>query len=1016
MDKARHIAEKYDELRLEVSALLEPVLQAAARHADLVAVMELRFSAQTDPSDRAQTLSGVALIQEEQLDQPEAARDTLLRALAEMPDDAHVHDEVARLCELTGDWAKYADVLGERAEATFDAVIQTDLYTRLGRIAEEQLEQRDRAIDAYSKAADQAEDPAPLLSALDRLYQATERWQELSAVLERRVDMEDSDSERANLLHRLGAIQIERFDEKERGVGTLRQAADLNPEHAGVREALEKLTDTESLFEEVAEILDTMYRVAQDSPARAKLRNKRISYAPDATERVRLRLELAQMLEDESFDTKSAQDVIQQALGDDATDPELLAQLERLAATNAAGEEGDAAWARAAEALGAAVTESLRAEVESDMTAELARDLYLRSATWYKEKAGELEAAERLLQQAYTQDNEHVETLLALEEVHRADGREKDLVDTLRKLAALVQAGADVDRTHQDLRKEAKVLAETPLDDPALAEAILREMLQADDADEWALTELCAICEANNDHAELYRLLTRRMDLLPEPDLLRELRHRAAAVAAEKLDDKESAIDLYEQAFEEDPKDEVASSALRELYEELKRYDDMLRFTERLIDLAETPEARAELRLEAARICIEVLSAPTEGIDHLNAVLDEIPDHAGAVGQLSTMLEKEQRDDELADLLNKQIELAKGAGDQDKELGYRVKLSELYETRLNDPDKAIDGYLGVLETDDGFRPALEALARLYEQQDEAAKAAEMNERLLDGAPDTELTRLALRAKELFVAVDDKEAACRVLETVADRADAIGADNLRSVREAMRQLYRETEDWSKLAGLVETEAEEAESDDEKVVLYRKAASIHAGERQDHERAAELLDKAVALNSDDRDLMLELCDQYTKSGRGKAAIEVLQKVVESYGGRRSKELADIHHRIASAYLAEGDNDKALEELESARKMDPGSVTILFELGTLSLRLAEGDEATKADHVKRAGNAFRSLLLQRLDADAPVTKADVFYHLALVSNAEGDTKKAKQMVDRALSNDKAHEKAKALREELS
>ena len=63
-----------------------------------------------------------------------------------------------------------------------------------------------------------------------------------------------------------------------------------------------------------------------------------------------------------------------------------------------------------------------------------------------------------------------------------------------------------------------------------------------------------------------------------------------------------------------------------------------------------------------------------------------------------------------------------------------------------------------------------------------------------------------------------------------------------------------------------------------------------------------------------------------------------------------------------------------------------------------------------------ADRAVAAERLDADAPVTKADVFYHLALVSNAEGDTKKAKQMVDRALSNDKAHEKAKALREELS
>jgi tetratricopeptide (TPR) repeat protein/Tfp pilus assembly protein PilF len=1017
IEKCQHIAENYEELRLEVAALLEPVLQAAARHGDLVAMMELRFSAQTDPSDRAQTLSGIALIQEEQLDAPESSRDTLLRALAEVPDDTHLHDEVTRLCELTGDWAKYADVLSERAEATFDALVQADLYTRLGRIAEEQLEQRDRAIEAYSRAADQAEDPAPLLEALDRLYVATESWTELGQVLERRADLAQDDGERAGLYHRLGVLQIERFDDKDQGLGTLRTAADLNAEHAGVREALEGLTDDERLFEEVAEILDNIYRVAQDSPARAKLRNKRISYAPTASDRVRLRLELAQMLEDESFDTKSAQDVIQQAMFDDATDPELLAQLERLATTNAAGEEGDAAWSRAADALGEAVAKSLDEEVESDMSAELARDLYLRSAGWYKDKVSDLDAAEKRLREALAQDDSHPETVLALEEIHRGEGREKDLVDTLRKLAALVQAGADAgDRSHQELRKEAKVLAETPLEDAELAEAILRDMLQTDDADEWALTELSAVCEAKEDHGELYRLLMRRLELMPEPVQLRELRHQAAKVAAEQLDDKEGAIDLYEQAFEDDPKDEEASAALRVLYEQLERYEDMLRFIERLLDMADTPEERAELRLESARICIDIVSAPSEGIDHLNAVLEEIPDHAGAVEQLSKMLEKEQRDDELADLLNKQIVLAQEAADQDKELGYRVQLSELYETRLNDPDKAIEGYLGVLETDKAFRPALEALARLYEQQDETAKAAEMNEKLLDGAEDGDLTRLALKAKDLFVAVDDPAAGCRVLEAVVDKADAIGADNVSALRDGLRALYRESGQWEKLAELVETEAGEAESDEDKVALFKKAAAIHSGERDDHARAAELLDKAVELDSDDRELMLLLCDEYTKSGRGQAAIEVLQKVVESYGGRRSKELADIHHRIASAHMAEGDQDAAMSELESARKMDPGSVTILYELGTLSLRLAEADGEGKAEHVKRAGNAFRSLLLQRLDAGAPVSKADVFYNLARVSQADGDKKKAKQMADRALSNDKEHAEAKALLEELT
>ena len=1016
----RKIGEQFEDLRLDVADLLEPVLNGAQQHEDLVAVMELRFSALTDPSDRAKTLNAMALIQEEQLDQPGAARDTLLRALTEIPDDAALHGDINRLCELTGEFDKYADALSERAAETYDAVIQTDLYARLGRIAEEHLEDRDRAIDAFSKAAEQAIEPAPLFEALDRLYLSAENWRELGRVLERRVELTEEPAAQADLYHRLGALQIQRFEDRDAGLATLRIAADLNPEHVGVREELEKLTDVEELFEEAAEALDTMYRVAQDSAARARLRNKRISYAPSTSERVRLRLELAQMLEDESFDTKSAQDVIQQALADEPSDPELLAQLERLATTNAAGNEGADAWRQAAAATGEAVAAGLKARdegaAEGTVTSEQARDLLLRSAAWYREHCQDDEAAEKRLEEALAQDDSCVPAVLALEEIHRAAGREKDLVATLRKLAELAQAGGDVDRAPAELRREAKVLAETTLEDADLAEQILRDMLTADDADAWALAELCTVCERNEDYKELYTLLMRRMELMPEPDVLRELRHQAASVAADRLDDREGAIDLYEQAFEDDPHDQVASQALRELYEKLQRFEDMLRFTERLIDLSDDTEAKAELRLESARICIDILGAPTEGIEHLNAVLDEVPSHQGAVEQLAKLLEKEERDDELADLLTKQIDLAREAGETKKELGYRVKLSELYETRLNDRDKAIEGYNAVLEADSSFRPALEALARLYEQQDQAENAAKTYEKLLDGAEAQDLTRLALKARDLFVAVKEQEAASRVLEAVLERGDALSADAIQQLRDGLRTLYREREAWQELADLYKLEASEAEGDDEKVVLYRKAADIHAKERSDHAAAAELLEKALELKSEDRDLMLALCDEYTGSGRGKAAIDVLNRVVESYGGRRSKDLADIHQRISAAYLAEGDQVAALGELESARKMDPGSVVILHELGTLSLKLAGDTSGADAEeHVKRAGNAFRSLLLQRLDADAPVTKAEVFYHLALVSQAEGDKKKAKQMAERALSNDKNLAKAKDLLDEL-
>ena len=1014
----RQIGENYEELRLDVSALLEPVLSSAGRFEELLQVMELRFAAQDDPQDRARTLTGMAMIREEQLDEPEVARDTLLRALQETAEDGALHDDIERLCELTGNYDKYADELEQRADAVLDAVVQTDLFTRFGRIADSHLEQPERAIEAYNKALEQAEEPAELLAALDRLYEQTGDAEKLASVIERRVDIEEGDNTQAELYFRLGRLQITEFEDKQAGLSTLRMCVDLNPEHEGARDELKKLTDDEELFEEVAEALDVMYRVAQDSASRAWLRNKRISYAPSAEERIRLRLELAQMLEDESFDTASAQDVIQQALFDDANNEELMAQLERLAKTNAAGNLGAEAWRRAAEALGKVIAAAFDVENETEeMRAEQARDLHLRAAGWYNEHVGDAEAAEKRLVMALEQDSRSSAALLELEQLHRAPEREKDLIATLRRLAELAQGSAgDVDRGAAELRREAKVLAETALEDRDLAEEILREMLEANDADTWALGELCGIVEVKEDFQELYALLTRRIELASEGELLRELRHHAAKVAADKLDERDAAIDLYEQAFEDEPADTDASNALRTLYQKLERHEDMLRLTERLIELSESPEARAELRLESAQICISILEAPTEGIEHLRAVLDEVPGHEAAVELLGGLLEKEGRDEELAELLGRQITLACDNEDQEAELTFRVQLAELYETRLNDPNRAIESYLAVLETDSSFRPALEALARLYEGQDQSGSAAETYEKLIEAASQEELTRLALKARDLYVAVDQQEAASRVLETVLGSERTLNADEKQQLRDGLRTLYRDQGAWQQLADLTVLEAGETESEDEKVVLYRKAAALHAGERDDHAAAAELLEKALELKSEDRDLMLQLCDEYTASGRGSDAVAVLNQVVESYGGRRSNDLADIHHRIASAYLADGDDSAALRELESARKMDPGSIEVLTELGQLSIAMADKDEnGAKGEHIKRAGNMFRSLLLQRLDDRSVISKAEVFYYLAEVNQREDDKKKAIHNLERALANDKTLEKARTLLDTL-
>jgi Tfp pilus assembly protein PilF len=221
-----------------------------------------------------------------------------------------------------------------------------------------------------------------------------------------------------------------------------------------------------------------------------------------------------------------------------------------------------------------------------------------------------------------------------------------------------------------------------------------------------------------------------------------------------------------------------------------------------------------------------------------------------------------------------------------------------------------------------------------------------------------------------------------------------------LRERLRKLYESTAAWEKLAALVARDAELADAADAKVKLWRNAARIHAEKRSDHAAAAELLDRAAQVKPDDRELLLELCDEYNASGRGRAAAEVLEKIVQSFGNKRTKDLAEIHRRLAGSYLADGNGQRALEELDKAFRIEPGNIGVLSALGEVAIQVGD---------FKKAQQMYRALLLQKLDDNGPIKKALVFVRLGDIHDKLGEKPKAQQMYERALQTDAKLEEAK-------
>src|SRR5690606_4703637 len=171
------------------------------------------------------------------------AEQSLLRAVAERPDDVELHAEIERVADYLGrgGWQGYADALSERAASIFEAKVTADLFLRLGTISEQRLDDLPRAAEAYARAAEQGGDTPEVLAALERVYAALNDTRALVDVTERRIATENDPLAQADLHHRLASLQIGALGDKSQGLATLRLALERAPEHAPSRAAVEEL-------------------------------------------------------------------------------------------------------------------------------------------------------------------------------------------------------------------------------------------------------------------------------------------------------------------------------------------------------------------------------------------------------------------------------------------------------------------------------------------------------------------------------------------------------------------------------------------------------------------------------------------------------------------------------------------------------------------------------------------------------------------------------------------------------
>lgn len=1014
-----------DELRLRAAEVLEPVLRGASRHDDLVKALELRLRAQTEAEERAVTLRALAMVHEGSRGDAPSALECLVRAIGEVPGDAAVHDEAERVADRLGEagWRKLADALSDRAASIFDARVTAALFLRLGAIAEKRLDDLPRAAEAYARSAEQGGDGPEVLEALERVHARLDDPRALADVLERRIVVEGSPAVQADLYHRLASLQLGPLGDKAQGLATLRLALDKDRAHDKSRMAVEALLGEEALFDDVFETLEGVYRANARGADLGRLYARKVDRASGTRARTRARLDLARVLENDANDAPGAQRALAAALADDVAEAEVVTELERLA-------ELTSNWSDAADALGRALEAADRAAKQGDGATGAGSALWARLGRWRRDKVEDYRGAELAFTKALDDDRDNVELVRAVEELTRGPGRERDRVAVLRRLVRLEGEPSK----KRELCREVVDTAENVLADSRLAEDTLRELLEENDGDVWAYEELTRLREEASDYAQVIVLLEKRAQLAGDASSAAPLRHRAADVAEHKLRDLPRAIEIHASIFADDPNDAPSRDKLRALYAATSRFEDLAKLLRQLVDAAGSPAERAALRVELAQLSLEKFGATQDAVDTLRAVLEEDPDHEQAASELARVLEGAGRHGELADLATSRAERAATRGDVESEITARLRLGEILEQKVGDAGAALEAYEQVVAKDADRREALEAVARLAESRAKWDRAAAALVRLVETATGATAVSLALRLAKAREELGDTPGVEHALETalVAEPGNA-------DVRAQLAKLYERTGKWAELAALLVGDADilrDAHGEEpfagtpsmvppaggaratvppagavpahiaSQVKLLRRAAQLHLEKRKVADDAVPLLERASRLVPNDRELLLSLCDAYSASSRDRDAATVLEKIIASFGGKRSKELSVYHHRLGRALSSLGEKAQSLVQLDMAFKIDPGSIEVLRDLGVLAL---------ETNDLERAQKTFRALLLQKLEPGAGISKGEVFTYLGEISLKQGDKAKAVQMLERAVENEPGLARAKQMLGEL-
>ena len=816
---------------LEVQRELERLAAETGGWNDLLQEYNNLVQTLRDPKQSCEWLIRMGKIYANQMNLDDYALASFNQALALDGTRADALAELAKVLSRKEEHKELAKTLGKLADMEEDTERKVEALKEQAALYNGVLENPQDAMATYRKLLELDKANAGAISALEGLYRAAEKWEELAALLESCIERTEVAEDQRAFRRSLADIQGDQLNQKDEAIETFLALLEADPDDSGALKGLEKLYIATGRNEEYLAILDRRIAGAENDKERvtlcvrmareweeqkggeaqaAEYYEKAVEFGggDEETYKTLVRLYwavpnysmLAEAYRKQIDETRAVEDKVglyaglakvqEEHLDDDAKAIGVLAELLELDGESKLALAGLARLQEKTEAWPAAV-ETLQKMANQEENIDEQAAIYCRIGGIQLRQLKDVEDAEKTLVKALELKEDHVDTLMTLSELNR------DRKDFGKAARMLRDAGRGTTNELEKVKRlhHTGVTYLDDLDDEDSALEVFEELAAVDPEHVPTCERLADIYERREelDKAEtVLETLVRKADRM-EKDALIALNQRLGRVAL-TVEHKDKALTAYRAAYDLDPTSQESLQNLAELLYDQGEMDGAAKLFQALL-VHRRDSLTAEETVRVFYVLGDIKERQGEQNKALNMLEKALDLEPANVKVLERAIKLYEAKDDLEAVYRCQKNLLKEAKDDETVARISEETGDLLHERLNRPGEAITFYRKAADVDPNNRRVLHKIMEVYIEERKWDEAISAMGKIEDSETDPKhRSRLHYTAAVIF-----RDELKRLGDAVHHLDQALIKDpTFRKAFDALKKLYSEQGNFKALA--------------------------------------------------------------------------------------------------------------------------------------------------------------------------------------------------------------------------